>query len=351
MKELTIKMAGILGDPLALSRSVKKPVAYLGFDFPLDIVCTENRYFCHLPWQTGMSTPNADRWLESAFPGWAYSILEAWISGDFDHFSCVVFMRSDDAVQRLYYYICELRQRGIVGGPPPFILDVALIQRETSVRHCKHSLGKLLAELGIVDEELRLGITRANQLRKLYVQLEKSRAAPGHIFENISRASLFCDLYEDLSDAQLPVSASSRRLLIAGSAPPDASFYLAVESAGWNVCSEINQRSLLRHGPELEDFTDGPLAALALQLNQSAYGQRCFTDQTARLLSEVKRVNAQAVVLWLTEEDEALAWHVARQRSALQSANIPALFLTRRHWDGSDGAAEEIMNFLEKLEA
>jgi hypothetical protein len=60
-------------------------------------------------------------------------------------------------------------------------------------------------------------------------------------------------------------------------------------------------------------------------------------------------VQAGAVLLWLTREDEALAWKVPAQRAQLAAARIPALVMTARRWDGSDGAADEIQRFLENL--
>ena len=68
-------------------------------------------------------------------------------------------------------------------------------------------------------------------------------------------------------------------------------------------------------------------------------------------MGTARNVSAEAVVLWLTEEDEALAWHVARQRAALVEAKMPHLVLTRRRWDGSDGAAKQICTFLQELSA
>src|SRR5690606_38530408 len=116
--------------PLAASRG---GIGFVGPDVPVDVLLASGRPFGHLPWRatgaigaigatgaTGAAgaTPWADRWLESSFPFWARSILEQWHDGAFDALDTVIFSRADDASQRLYYYVAELKRRGKRGGPP-----------------------------------------------------------------------------------------------------------------------------------------------------------------------------------------------------------------------------------------
>ena len=63
------------------------------------------------------------------FAPWARAILEGWAAGDYDGLGQVVFSRADDSTQRLYYYLCELQRRGLVGGPEALILDIAKVPR------------------------------------------------------------------------------------------------------------------------------------------------------------------------------------------------------------------------------
>ena len=58
---------------------------------------------------------------------------------------------------------------------------------------------------------------------------------------------------------------------------------------------------------------------------------------------------ADAVVLWLTQDDEARAWHVPAQRAALAAARLPALWLTARRWTADDGALDDIAAFTRKI--
>ncbi len=346
---LEIMLDNILADPLAATHGATDPVGYVGFDIPLEILITPGRCFSHLPWQKGRPTPQADRWLESAFPGWANSILEDWIDGAFDHFGHVVFTRGDDASQRLYYYVCELQRRNIIGGPRPVLYDVAKIFRDTSLAHCRLAIHKLMQTLDIPDAGLEEAVDIANARRSLYGMLDLARVGPGRLYAKMARASLFRDNHAEIVNAELPRAAPMPRLLLAGSVPPDESLHLAIEAAGWNVVGEVHQLNLSRFGPPVElDVTD-PLYDLARHYNSCPFGPRAFGDSGSRLRAEMQRTQSDAVVLWLTNSDEALAWHVIRQREVFEEQGLPFLILTGRRWDGSDGVTQEITAFLEGL--
>lgn len=342
------QVAAVLADPLAAARKAARPVACVGSDLPLELALASGRHFCHLPWQTGRATPFADAWLESSFPGWARSMLEDWSAGRFDLFDAVVFTRGDDAAQRLYYYICELQRSGRLHGPRPLMLDSATIPRASSVRHCRLALTQLLDELGAAGSDIAAAIAAANQRRRWYLQLAAMPCLPGTLRENIGRASLFQDLF---TDGSLPAMAApvGRSLLLGGSAPPDARLHTAAALAGWNVCSELHPRTLLRHGAPIEIGADEPLLALARRLNAQPWGPRSFVDRATLLQQELDAVQPAAAVLWLTEEDESIAWDLARLRSVLAARGVPALLLTRRRWSLDDGALDAIRNFLGEL--
>jgi hypothetical protein len=342
------ELATTLAAPLAPFCAQDRPLAYVGFDVPLDVLLASGRPFCHLPWQKQRATPHADRWLETSFPGWARSLVEDWLAGAFDVFERVIFTRGDDASQRLYYYLCELQRRGIAGGPLPCIFDVAMIPRATSIVHCERALHSLMNDLGIDTAMLLDGITQANRQREWFARLDSERCAAGHLYENIARATLFGDSALTATVIEL-APVTGRRLLLTGSVPPDDMFHRAAESCGWNVVHEVHQLTLSRHGAPLLVAADDPVTLLAQHCNTRRSGARVFADRAAALINAGQRVAADAIVLWVTEEDEALTWDVARQRAALAAAGLPHLVLTRRRWDGNDGAADQICRFLQEL--
>jgi hypothetical protein len=336
----------ILADPLAGMSADEGAIGYVGLDIPLEILLASERRYAHLPWQKGRKTPDADKWLESSFPGWARSMLQDWMAGRFDVFDTVIFSRGDDAVQRLYYYLCELQRRGVVSGPRPVMYDVARIPRPSSVLHTRQAIRHLAQMLDIDEAALAPAIDAANIRRSLYGMLDVSRTASGRLLENIARASLFRDLADELSGLAFPASEHGRRLLLAGSVPPDDSFHVAAEAAGWNVVGESHQRTPGRFGPPIEVGDADPVMAMAEQYNSCPLGPRAFSDRASRLATDMKRCQADAVVLWLTEDDEALAWHVTGQRRVLADSHLPHLVMTRRRWDGADDSVAEMRDFL-----
>ena len=140
-------------------------IASLGPDLPQDLLAATGVHAGLLPWDIDRETPAADRWLESKFPRWTYSVLQDWLDGRLDHLDAVVFSRADDGAQRLYYYISELRRLGEVGGPEPLIFDVAKIGRASSAQHMVASVRKLADRLGVGEIALERGIAETNVRR------------------------------------------------------------------------------------------------------------------------------------------------------------------------------------------
>ncbi|MBO9580418.1 MAG: hypothetical protein J7498_05965 [Sphingobium sp.] len=295
-------------------------IATVGADIPLDILNASARFAGPLSWSLDRATPKADAWLESKFTPWARSILQDWADGQFDALAQVIFSRSDDNSQRLYYYICELRARGLVSGPEPLIFDVARLQRTSSRDHLAAQVRKLADRLGLDDKDLERGIAATNADRRIL-------AAKGE------------------------KHANDQVCLLAGTAPPDRRLHKAVEMAGWSPSGATLADLWRDAGPIVEEGTGHPVEAIASQLHATQVGPRGFYDSAARIRQHATDIDASAAVLWYTEEEEALVWHLPAQRRALEQAGVAVLTLTRRDWAARDGAAEEIMNFLEDLNA
>lgn len=348
MSALLTLVDQVLAHPLAAARAAPRAIGYVGMDIPEDLLAAGNLHASHLPWDADRETPRANAWLESAFAPWCRSIIEDWADGKFDFMEAVVFTRGEDSAQRLYYYICELQRRGDLKGPKPLIFDVARIDRATSVDRTTEGVRRLARQLGLSESDVGNGITTANRRRAFYAALDAGRQGPGSSYERIARSSLFASLDAELAGF-MPVSTESGgRLLLAGNAPPDDRLHRAIETVGWTVSGEAHDRSLLRLGPAVRANGD-PYAAIAEQVYAQVTSTRSFADRAIWLVDEARRAKADAVLLWLVEEEEALVWHLPAQKRALEAAGLPCLALSRRRWDAGDGAAEVIATFLEGL--
>jgi hypothetical protein len=349
MSALETQVDAILGDPLRAARG-GGALGYVGLDVPPDLLFAFGGPSCHLPWRLDVETRVAAQWLENSFPAWAFSMVEDWAAGRFDCFERVIFSRGDDASHRLYYYICELQRRGRISGPRPLVFDVARIPRESSRRHTELALRKLLDELAIDNERLAEGVQRTNELRNLFGLLQMTRRGSGHLYEKIVRASLFADVAPLLEGWSAPRGDDAfGTVLLLGSSPPDDRLHRAVEGCGWTVVDELYDRSLRRLGPQVEiDGTDLNAAVVRQWLSHS-FGKRDFTDPVLSEAGAIGGRKADAAILWLTREDEGLAWRAPAQRAALEAAGLPTLALTARSWSRDDGAVEAIQTFLRGL--
>lgn len=321
-------------------------LGFVGPDIPIDLLLASGRPFGHLPWIADASTPWADEWLESGFPGWARSILEQWHAGVFDELHAVVFSRSDDASQRLYYYVRELQQRGLLRGPQVFVLDLALIPRDSSLAHSTTAIESLAHSLDIDDAVLGGGIARADALRLTLHDLQRRRQG-GVAFERLARAALWSDPTSWIGEVMMPAAAATRRVLLAGSVPPDERLHLAAERAGASIIDETHVHALGRLGLPWAEPETCAARHIARQLIGSASGPRAFLDRAKWIVQRARDARADAVILWLTREDEALAWHVPAMRAALDAAALPVLVLAAASWRADDGAPERITTFCE----
>ena len=287
-------------------------IAHVGPNLPQELLRATGRHAGPLAFDAERATPTADQWMESKFAPWARAILEGWAGGEYDDLAQVLFSRADDSAQRLYYYLCELQRRGLVGGPEPLVLDIAKVPRASSVRRTADSLRAMAALLGVSDAALAESIAACNA----------ERVPPSE------------------------PAADGPRCLLVGTPPPDRRLHQVIERSGFAGIGPTLVETWTELGA-MVDAQGNPILALARQVHADPAGPRSFADAGAALLEAVATSGATAVVLWQIEEDEAQAWHLPAQRAALAQKGLPALVMTRRDWLARDGAGEEIAAFLQ----
>lgn len=291
-------------------------IASVGTDLPLQVLRATGRYAGPLTWDIDRAFPLAGQWLESKFATWAFSILEDWAQGRFDALDAVVFTRSDDNAQRLYYYVCELRRRGLLRGPEPILFDVGFIGRATSAARTVASVRALASRFGVSDAAIEAELVRA-----------------------------------DAAAVPAPAPAAGPACLLAGTPPPDERVSAMIAAAGFQPHGDTLEQLWARECPGVAVGTCDPCAAIGHRLHEWQPGPRGFFNRGAAVVQAARAVSAKAAVLWFVEEDEALVWHLPAQRRALAEAGIPTLALSRRSWRADDGLDAEITAFLKEVAA
>lgn len=347
---------GRFTQPLAAARAEhargRRVVGYIGDDVPVELILAADALPLRLDVVPG-PTPLADRYLESSF-GPAYrSYLEQWLQGDFEFIDAVVFPRSNDSAQRLYYYVCELQRRGVCTGPTALIFDVARIARETSRAHTSAATDALAVSLetdrfALTAAAKRIG-DRVGLARRLASLRTGSVAIAGSDIVQAWRA-LQLDWTEPFERTVLEWSSVaqrrqfSRRIVLAGSTPPDDRLHRAVEAGDGNVVDECFDGSLsqsvARWGSDA-----ATIDAIADAYRDARSTDSAWLHQPDVLVERARDRVAHAVILWLVEEDEGIVWEVPQQIERLRRAGIAVLALTRQAWDADAGVLARITKF------
>jgi len=350
-------VAQLLRDPLhcvrEAAREGQRVIGYVDNDIPVELILAANALPIGL---TGVAapTPHADAYLESSFHPELRGIAECWLAGDFSLLDAVIFPRSNDSAQRLYYYLCELQRAQLCKGPTPLLFDTATISRDTSLQHTLQSTRQLASDLGTSVGELSAALERTNRRQKLLEQFARQREAvqslPGSESYRVARAAK-CDWSEafDQGFQNWLTSQSShsysQRILFAGNAPPDERMHVAVEAGNGVVVRECTAACASATNSSMD-----PLTAIAERHYSMRSPARLMLQSPDYLSAVARDVAADAVILWAIEEDEALPWEIAKQATALQAAKIPVLLLTRQRWLADDAILQAVTEFVRGLE-
>lgn len=361
MNTLPMSVVQALADPLADARARatrgERFIGMVGHDVPAELVCAAGAQPLALPGFTDRPTPLADAVLEPSFSPLLRSVVEQWLTGQFDFMPAVVFSRSDDSAQRSYYYLCELQRIATAGGPRPLVFDAAKIPRPSSLAHTEAALRLLATELGTQPEHLAAAIETRNRRRHLVEQLAQLRRSDcpplGSVCTQLLSAA---DLLPHAAfDRVLADSLQSEfeqhggpRLLLTGTAPPDARLHIAVERAGGCVVAEVGDYPATTLGAPITPRSE-PFRALAEHYHSLGTGPRSFANLPDQVCRAAREYRVDGVILWLIEAEEALAWQAPPIARALARERFPLLTLTGCRWDAGDSAAEQIAQFTRSL--
>ena len=348
-----------LAAPLAAAQSEsargRRCVGYIGDDIPVELILAADTLPIRLR-GIPQSTPQADRYLESSFGPASRSLLEQWLQGDLDFLDAIVFPRSNDTAQRLYYYICELQRRGVRKGPRSLIYDLARVDRDTSRAHTLAATRALAAQLGTQASQLDAALMRLRDRASLARELVGLRIADSAIAGSFAMRAWrslqlnWTEAFEKQvreSIASAARATYSARLLLAGSTPPDERFHVAIERAGCNVVDEFFDEAPC-HGATRWLASGSTTEAIADAYRSARSTAAMWLQSPDVVVDRARNAGASGVVLWLVEQDEGIVWEVPRQIERLERAGLRTLPLTRQIWD-SDASSVSIETFARSL--
>ena len=344
-------------DPQHVARAAaargQRVIGYVGNEVPVALLLAANALPVRLRAAADPGPAGAGRFVESSFAWPQRTIVDQWLKGSLDHLHAVVFARSDDSGQRIYYYLCELQRRGLCAGPIPLLYDAAGLARQTSFEHTLDSTRLLADQLGSAVHRLEAGLQRVRLREQLARAVQARRLLPAPLRGSAAWAFEFaaaCDWREEFDEAargwleQTPLLHMPLRVLLAGDPPPDDQLHLAIEAGGASVVRELTESSC-----RAERTQRDPLAAIADEFQRRESPALAMRGNARWLLDEAREHRSDAVLLWLSEEDEALPWEIARQVRSLRDAEIPTLLLARQPAHVSAASLTQVMHFLRDL--
>ena len=351
----------VLQDPLAAVGS-RRAIGCLGWDVPVELIVAAGAAPLQLASVAASDdTGLADRYLENSFSAQSRRVAQLWLSGRLDSLSDVIFSRSDDSAQRLYYYLCELQRFGECRGPRPLLFDLARIGRATSVAHTVESTQSVApaigADAGRIDSAIERVSARIGLLSAL-AELRASDSVPsGRLAHRIIRAARtdWSEEFDTSLRAWLAAPATMqprKRVLLVGSVPPDDQLHAAIETNDVVVVGEINEASVsfaslnLAHGSS----ASRGIEAVALRCYQQTAAARALLQSPAEIVKVAQALRADGVIVWMLATDTGLAWEAPRIARALRDAKLPTLMLTSQPQALSTDALAQIAQFRTALE-
>ncbi len=319
-------------------RSSEQKIGYVGHDTPIELIFAAGATPIGIHGVAGRGTPRADQYVETTFSPASRSIAEQWLNGELDELEAVIFSRSDDSAQRLYYYLCELQRRGLCNGPRPLLYDIANWNRDSSLAHTIASTRHLARELGASSETLPRAVERVRARAQLLAAVAESTLAPqlarGSFTQRLVRTAdrdwseTFDPTLRAAKDPT-PASPDATRLMLIGSTPADERLHEAAERAGANIVATLNEATPQRI--DAAAITGDAFEEIARRCR--AHSWRAMLQSPNDFCDRAMALGVAGVILWTVTEDAALAWAAPRIERALHARGIAVLPLVMQPWN------------------
>lgn len=352
-----------LADREAAARAHKaaggKVVGWLTNTSPTELIAATGAFPLQLA-AGADATPLGDRYMEDLFDPIVRAVFEGLLAGRYDFLDAVVLPRTSDSVQRLYYYLCEVRRMGEARVPEPLLFDLLHTPWYSSAEYNFSRIGELKAALervtgtAVTGAGLTAAIADSNARRAAMrglVALRREGRITGVQANSVfaARGAMAGPAF-DAALAQVlaspaPVSRAPR-IVLAGSPLDTPALHALVEAAGGRVTGDFHEFGEPMIGPDVEAGPD-PLRALAAHYHRDVASSRTFPQSPRPLADFARACGAQGVIFNFYAEEEALTWEYPAQRRALEAHGIATLcFEGQPHHPDAASLAPLLANFI-----
>ncbi|HTE40573.1 MAG TPA: 2-hydroxyacyl-CoA dehydratase family protein [Steroidobacteraceae bacterium] len=313
------------------------------------------------------STELADEWMESLFDPMARAIFQAALSGELEFLDVLIIPRSADSFLRLYLYLREVERLDLCKRLPRVVLyDLLQTQSATSLRHNLDQLRKIgetlkdISGRAVTDDALRIAISDSNRnrqaLRSVVNQRSELRLSGAFALKAVTtRFLLPINLHTELlqllsSKTTTQPKPGGPRIVVAGNAQDNTALHELLDSRGFDIVGNYHWLgdSVSQH--DIESSGD-PWLAVAEHYHRHSLTSRRFPHLPEELVAHARHRNAQGVLFYLFEPEEALTWDTPNQVTALTAAGMPSLVLNEQPYvvEPTPSLLSELDNFSLRL--
>lgn len=344
MTLLDARLTSVLTDPLSAAKASGKPIVlYVSNDIPIELIYACGCFPLQLPTAARSDYKRADRYLEPNFEPMVRSALEQLLQGELSAASLLVLPRSNDAWQRMYYYLCELARSFGEHLPEPFLYDLQKLPTESSAQYNLQSTQLLadklqvLAGSALTTAALSEAIALYNRIRSQLQQtlqrryerpIKLSGADALQLFSAIQRQdpSVVEAALRELSACD---EATGTPTLLIGSTHDTPQLHQAIARAGGQVVADFHSRGNWSFGPKVDEAGE-PQRALSEHYHKHSLSSRSHPLPLQSLLDTAAKSGAEAAIFFYYSEEEALTWDYPAQSKALSERGIRSLLLPRQ---------------------
>lgn len=351
-----------------------KVVGTLGADVPEEILIAAGFLPVRCYADPDRPLKYADVYLEQAYEPSSRATFERIVDGTCDGlFDHLAISHTSDTELRMWLYLREMRRsERQMRVPPVEFVDWLLVRRRMYQEENKNVVARFRDAVekwigrAIDDDEIRDAARILNDdhaaLREVAAlrRLDKPRVNGSEALVIIGSA-FFMDRAEHAKlarqvaeEAQAWPEIDAPRVFVTGTAQESTELYGLIEDAGAVVVGEDHDWGDRSYDRDMRCGIDVTRAIVDRYMLRSVSCRRSLVaDRVRELDAQVAAANAQAVVFYLHEHDEAASWDYPEQRKSLEAGGIAAKAFFRQQWPASknEALAGDLVAFADELKA
>ncbi|GAB1263356.1 2-hydroxyacyl-CoA dehydratase subunit D [Aurantivibrio infirmus] len=354
-----------------------KVVGYLSNNIPLELIEAAGMMPFHLNGDPKQNTEHADEFMEPAFDPITRVIFDSLLKGDFEFVDLILLPRSNDAQQRLYYYICEIqRKHPHYKLPPVFLVDLLSSPRATTEKHNLLKFKEFLTFLesfteSVIDEQkISAAIKSYNLVRNQLREFNHYRADPNSALSSLDAYHAYsatqCLTVEDLTQALTKILATleeklklktrddlevgtKKRFILAGNGVDHPDLHRFLDSLGATVAGDYHSYGNHFLVTQINEEID-PLEAITEHYYRDTKSSRSFNFDPEEIVRFAKQQNASGILFHYLKKEEAITWLYPKQQLAAKEHGLKVVMLPEQDYETKTDVMQPLLqDFIDSL--